>query len=139
MRCVWITFGFLALAGCASTPVYNPIHAAVSSKLLLNENALKEVQEGMTMDQVHNIMGQELIIGYTPQSDRYKPLTILNPYRIEKIKGTGYIIEYYVKAIRQPEGIVSDDELMPLVFKDGKLVSRGWPFVNSLRGFQPVS
>ncbi len=73
------------------------------------------------MTQVHKIMGQELLIGYAFESDKYQPLTIPNPYRIEKIKGGEYTIEYYIEAIRQADGIVKDDELMPLVFQDGKL------------------
>lgn len=139
MRYAWIVFVFLILDGCASTPVYNPIQASVHSQLLLNESALKAVKQDMTMDQVHKIMGQELVIGFTLQADNYKPLTIPNPYKLEKIKGGEYIIEYYIQAIRQADGIVSDDELMPLVFKDGKLIGRGWPLVNALRGAQPVS
>jgi hypothetical protein len=132
MRYAWIIFVILIFAGCASTPVYNPLQAAANPQLLLNESALKEVKEGMTMDQVHQIMGQELIIGYTQQSDSYKPLTIPNPYKTGPIKGTGCIVEYYIESIRQADGVVSDDELMPLVFKDGKLLGRGWPLVHSL-------
>jgi len=133
MRYAFIIFSFLILTGCASSPVYNPIQAQTNPELLLNESALKEVREGMTADQVHKIMGQELLIGYAFQSDHYNPLTIANPYRTEKIKDTGYIIEYYINAIRQADGIVRDDALMPLVFQDGKLIGRGWPLVNSLR------
>ncbi len=91
----------------------------------------------MTIDQVHKIMGTELVIGYTYQTPDYKPLTIPNPYKSEAIKDTGYLIEYYIEAIRQPDGIVSDNELMPLIFKDGKLIGRGWPLVNSLRPAKP--
>ena len=82
-------------------------------------------------------MGQELVIGYEFQSPDYKPLTIPNPYKSEAIKGTDYFIEYYIEAIRQPDGIVSDNELMPLIFKNGKLIGRGWPLANSLRPAKP--
>ena len=133
MRYVWIILGFLTLAGCAETPVYDPLEAATHPTLLLNESSLKEVKYGMTMEQVHKIMGEELVIGFTVQSNKYKPLTILNPCKTEGIKGTGYSIEYYVDFIRQSEVVVNDDELMPLVFKNGKLIGRGWPLVHSLR------
>ncbi|MBF0504924.1 MAG: hypothetical protein HQL14_07470 [Candidatus Omnitrophica bacterium] len=139
MRYVWIVFSLLVLAGCASTPVYNPMQASTHPVLLLNENSLKEVKEGMTPEEVHKIMGQELVIGYTYQSTDYKPLTILNPYKVQEIKGSGHMIEYYVSSIRKSDGVVSDDELMPLVYKDGKLIGRGWPMVKSLPGAQPVS
>jgi hypothetical protein len=133
MRFTWIIFLSLILAGCATSPVYNPMQAASSQEILLNESGLKAVQEGMTMDQVHKIMGQEFVIGYEFHAPDYKPLTILNPYKSEAIKGTDYFIEYYIEAIRQPDGIVSDNELMPLIFKNDKLIGRGWPLANSLR------
>ena len=133
MRYAWIVCLLVALTGCASTPEYKPLQAASNPQLLLNESALKAVKEGMSPEEVHNIMGQELLIGYAFKSDKYQPLTIPNPYRIEEIPDTGYIIEYYIDSIRQADGIVHDDELMPLVFQDGKLIGRGWPLANSLR------
>ncbi|MDE2009890.1 MAG: DUF3192 domain-containing protein [Candidatus Omnitrophica bacterium] len=133
MRFIGIMLLSLGLAGCATAPVYNPMQVANQQELLLNESGLKAVANGMTLDQVHQIMGQKLIIGYQYQAPDYKPLTIPNPYKSETIKGTGYFIEYYIQSIVQPDGTVSDDELMPLVFKDGRLIGRGWPLANSLR------
>lgn len=126
-----ILFG-LSFAGCAPSVVYNPMQSATQEELLLNESGFKAVQNGMTIDEVHKIMGQELVIGYTYQTPNYKPLTIPNPYKSQTLNG-GYLIEYYIESIRQPDGIVHDNELMPLVFKDGKLVGRGWSLANSLR------
>ena len=137
MRYVWIIFLSLSMAGCASGPVYNSMQTAGSPEVAFNESGFKAIEEGMTMDQVHQIMGKELVIGYTFQAPVYKPLTIPNPYKSEAIKDEGYVIEYYIEAIRRPDGIVSDDELMPLVFKDGKLIGRGWPLANSLRTAKP--
>lgn len=132
MRLIWIILLSLSITGCATTPAYNPMQQASQQEILLNENSFKAIQDGMTLDQVHQIMGQDLVIGYTSQTPGYKPLTIPNPYKSEAIKGTSYFIEYYIEAIRQPDDVVSDNELMPLVFKDGKLIGRGWPLVNSL-------
>jgi hypothetical protein len=137
MRFAWIILLSLSLAGCATTPAYNPMQVSNQEELLLNESGFKGVQDGMTIDQVHQAMGTQLLIGYTFQSPDYKPLTIPNPYKSEAIKGTGYVIEYYIESIRQPDGIVSDNELMPLVFNDGKLIGRGWPLANSLRPAKP--
>ncbi len=137
MRFAWIILLGLSLAGCASSIVYNPMQTASPPEISLNESGFKALQEGMTMDQVHKIMGQELIIGYASQTPGYKPLTIPNPYKSEANKDTGFFIEYYIEAIRQPDGIVSDNELMPLIFKNGKLIGRGWPLANSLRPSKP--
>jgi len=121
------------VTGCASTPVYNPMQVATQQEILLNESGFKAIQEGMTLDQIHQIMGIALVIGYEEQPPDYKPLTVPNPYKTQTINGTDYQIEYYIESIRQPDGVVSDDELLPLVFKDGKLVGRGWPLANSLQ------
>lgn len=136
MRFSWILLLSLSMAGCATTPVYNPMQMATQQEILLNEDSFKAIQDGMTMDQVHKIMGTELVVGYAQQTPGYKPLTIPNPYKTEPLKDKNYLIEYYVEAIRQPDGIVSDNELMPLIFKNGALIGRGWPLVNSLRPAQ---
>ena len=133
MRFIWSIFFSLSLAGCATSPVYNPMQVQSPAEIELNTQGLKALQEGQTLDQVHKIMGQELVVGYQDQTPGYKPLSIPNPYKSEAIKNSNYIIEYYIEAIRQPDGIVNDNELMPLIFKDGKLVGRGWPLANSLR------
>jgi len=139
MRFVIIIVLSFGLAGCASTPAYNPMQVTNQQEFLLNESGFKAVQEGMTLDQVHKIMGQDLVIGYTYQSPDYKPLTIANPFKSEAIEGTNYFVEYYIESIRQPDGIVNDNELMPLIFKDGKLVGRGWTLLNTLRPQKPAA
>ena len=133
MRFAWIILLSLILTGCVTSPVYNPMQTASPQEISLNGSGLKAVRDGMTIDQVHKIMGQELVIGYAFQAPDYKPLTIPNPYKSETIKGTGFFLEYYIEAIRQPDGIVSDNELMPLIFKNDKLIGRGWPLARSLR------
>jgi hypothetical protein len=139
MRFVCIVLLSFSLAGCASTPVYNPMQVATQQEILLNESGFKAVQDGMTLDQVHQAMGTQLVIGYAFQSPDYKPLTISNPYKSETLKDKNYFIEYYIASIRQPDGIISDDQLMPLIFKDGVLIGRGWPLVNSLRPDKPAA
>lgn len=137
MRFLFIILLSLMATGCATTPVYNPIQTASQQEVLLNESGFKSIHDGMSMDQVHEIMGQELVVGYALQSPGYKPLTIPNPYKSETIKDTGYVIEYYIESIHQPDGIVSENELMPLIFKNEKLIGRGWPLANSLRPVKP--
>ena len=124
-------------AGCVSAPVYEPMHAAQTQTLLLNEGALKAVKAGMTADEVHTLMGQTIVIGYSARGNGpdYDPLTIPNPYKVEKLTvgTTEYLVEYYVSAVHQPDGKVSDDEIEPLVFKAGVLSGRGWNYLNRIR------
>lgn len=124
---------FLACAaGCATTEEYNPVHTATRETFLLNEKALQDVRMGMTQEQVHTIMGQQLTVGYeyqdaTTDDSEAKPLTITNPYRtkdVQTLQGN-CTIEYYVTAIHQPDGVISEDELMPLVFCKGVLTAKG--------------
>ena len=137
MRFSLVIFLSIILSGCATSVVYNPMQTATQQELLLNESGFKAIQDGQTIDEVHKIMGTELVIGYQAQSAAYKPLTIPNPYKSEAGRDPKYLIEYYIESIRQPDGVVSDNELMPLIFKDGKLIGRGWPMANSYRPAKP--
>ena len=137
MRFFWFGLLILSLSGCASTPAYNPMQVANRQELLLNQSGLKAVSDGMTLDQVHKIMGDALVIGYEYQSPNYKPLTVPNPYKTEAVKGTDYVVEYYIGSICQPDGVISDNELVPLIFKSGVLSGRGWPLANSLHSAKP--
>jgi hypothetical protein len=139
MRFSWMILLVLNLTGCATAVVYNPMQVASQQEILLNEKGLKTVQDGMTLNQVHEIMGDQLLVGYQFKTADYKPLTIPNPYRTEEIQDKGYRIEYYIQAIRQPDGIVSDNELIPLVFQGGKLIGRGWSLANSIRPAKPAA
>lgn len=119
------------LSGCAFVQTYNPLDLALHQKFLLNESALAQLTIGMKQDQAHKIMGDTIIIGYSSQ----KPLTINNPYRIEELKAkqTNYTIEYYVSSVNQPDGIVTEDELTPVVFHEGTLVGKGRNYLKTLR------
>ncbi|MEI7998432.1 MAG: hypothetical protein WCH62_02880 [Candidatus Omnitrophota bacterium] len=133
--------------GCATSQVYNPVAAATQQTFLLNESSFAQVEIGMKQTQVHQIMGDTIIIGYAyqkPLSDEavvlkasfgdYKPLTIANPYKTEEIKTQNgqYAVEYYASSSRQSDGILSNDELMPLIFHEGILVAKGWDYLKSL-------
>lgn len=139
--------------GCSISKVYNPVTASLQQTFLLNESALAQVTTGMNQAQVHQIMGESIVIGYAYQkavSDKdsalnassadYKPLTIANPYKTEQIKTLEgvYLIEYYVSSIRQSDGTITDDELIPLIFREGMLMAKGWDYLKSLRLKNPA-
>lgn len=135
--CIMMVF---MLAGCATTGDYDPLQSALKQTVLLNESGFAAVKEGMSMEDIHTLMGETIIIGYISDAALqkptvYKPLTISNPYKSEEITTASgaVVVEYYVARINQPDGIVSDNELVPLVFKDGKLYGRGWPFLQNFQ------
>ncbi len=132
MRILPVIFILAFAAGCATTEEYNPVQTATSETFLLNEKVLQDVRMGMTQEQVHNLMGQQLTVGYEYQDSstddsQPKPVTIANPYRtkdVQTLQGS-CTVEYYVTAIHHPDGVISEDELMPLVFCKGVLTAKG--------------
>lgn len=127
----------ILLAGCATAPVYDPIKASTSQTFMLNETGLKAAKPGMTQGEIHALMGQSIVIGYSyahikdgrKDGPDATPITIDNPYKTVPVKTAqgDCFAEYYVTVVHQPDGIVSDDEMVPLVFCNGVLTSKGLP------------
>jgi len=139
-------------AGCANAPVYNALVSSSQQTFLINGASLAQVLVGMKQEQVHQLMGDSIIIGYAyqkPLSDEetvlkssavdYKPLTINNPYKTQDIKTKNglYKVEYYVSSVQQPDGVIKEDELVPLVFHEGILVGKGRDFLKDFRSQNP--
>ena len=110
----------LLITGCTTTD-------QVRAKNRLN---LLKLSVGITKEEVLNIMGTETIKTYD-----YGGPTINNPYRNEILQGKDKTFEvlYYYTDKKNDIGyygvIITDDELTPLVFDDGKLIGWGWLFV----------
>lgn len=121
----------LTMVGCANMQTYDPIASATRQTFLLNESEMAQIRIGMTQDQAHKILGESITIGYSQE----KKITINNPYKTEnlKIKEDVLIVEYYVTRINHPDGIVTDDELTPLVFSKGQLIAMGQEYLKTLR------
>lgn len=118
-------------SGCAGNQMYDPLSSASHQTFLLNESALAQVTTGMSKSQLHKSMGDSIIIGYAST----KPLTINNPYKTDdlKVKENIYTVEYYVSRVNQPDGVITNDELTPVVLHDGIVVGKGWGYLKSLR------
>jgi transposase len=138
----------ILLAGCETTQVYNPVDAPTQQTFLINESSFRKIAIGMSQSQVHQIMGDTIIIGYAyqkPVSEQgvdvkvstsdYKPLTITNPYKTEELKTKDglYTVEYFVNLVKNSDGVISDDELVPLVFREGLLIAKGKEYLKALR------
>ena len=126
----------LVVSGCVTfeeRDLYNE-NVIASGKTARRFISLRQVHKGMTRKEVASILGNKIVTGYElvdPAVGQYKPITTKNPYRTEKVnKGAfSYNIDYYIEKINVQDGIVSDDELVPLVFRDDKLVGKGWDFL----------
>ena len=95
----------------------------ISAQAVRNTNMerLSTLQIGMTTDQVQDVMGSSSSwlgddIGW-----------VASPYRTEAFQdenGDTVMIHYYYTHLRQRDNVISDDELTPVLFRNGKLA--GW-------------
>lgn len=88
-----------------------------------NRNNLALLESGMSKLEVSNIMGKNSV----KSSGAY----IGNPFKTEAFKttdGQSISIFWYYTQIRSSNARVDDDELTPVVFKNGKMEGYGWSF-----------
>ena len=83
-----------------------------------NRENLSRITIGMTREQVSQVMG--IRSAYTLDG------TVNNPYRTAAFTANNkqYDIVYYYTDLKRADGAITDDELTPIVFEDGKVI--GW-------------
>lgn len=125
------------LSGCAT--VYEPYEPVRDPDPAVRRFiSLHQLQKGTSRAGAKAVLGNQVVIGYEMpdiQSQRYKPVVADNPYRSEELaKGSRvYVIDYYLTGIQKSDGMVSDDELTPLVFEADALIGWGWDFLNNIK------
>jgi len=118
------------MAGCI-TYVSDPLSPQTTlpkQKALTN---FHKVSLGMSIQEVVEIMGRTLRTGYVlgdDQSQSIEEINIPAPVEAETITGGGkeYEVFYYVTQVSIPDGVFNGDELMPLIFENGKLIGKDW-------------
>lgn len=105
---------------------------------LKNLTRIEQVRPGMSREEVSGILGDQVVIGYEitdPKQGSTKPIVISNPQKAETIaQGTRtYEVVYYFTHIVKADGSITDDELTPLIFENGRLTGKGWYFLNKVR------
>ncbi len=130
MRVFLLILMCIGLFGCAS----------IGDIRNTNRENLNKLSLGMTKQDALKIMGQETKRGYCYNAFM-NVLTygiasgcneqINNPYRSEILKGKDKVFEvlYYYTDMKKGYGGITDDDLTPLVFDDGKLIGWGWSFL----------
>lgn len=134
-----IIFACAFLAGCVS--VNPPQSENRWDNGVAQESSLMELNGlivGITHDEARAVMDQPITIGYeSPETDtsQSKPFTLSNPYRVETltIDAHEYVVEYYFYRIVKADDIVSEDELLPLVFSNDILVGKGHDYLFKLK------
>ena len=119
---------FLILAGCGNF-FLEPI------ELLRNHNKenLQRLSAGMHKNVAMETMGTEPAAGLFQW--------IYNPHRTETTTGTDgnlYEVLYYYTDLKQRDDQITDDELTPLVFENGRLIGWGYPFLDQKLPPKPI-
>ncbi len=99
---------------------------------------INSVRVGMTSKEVAATIGEKTTIGYERPditSSAYHPVAVNNPYHKELLRAADktYDVFYYFTHIQRADGIISSDELTPLVFEKDILIGKGWDFLNKLK------
>jgi len=129
MKKIWLLLLCLGLTGCATV--------SLSQGTAPNRENLFRLSIGMDKAKVIEIMGSKSFdITFRKYVGVYgravnASVTITNPYRSEILQGKDKTLEvvYYVTDDKNNDGAISDDELTPLVFDNGKLIGWGWSFL----------
>jgi len=131
----------VTLAGCIKP------HKRISPYEVRAQNAyhVMKLKHGMTREEMLELMGndwvktQDLVYKefYSPEeqfmSDTVTYLEIRNPHKLQVIKRDRSLIEiyfYYTRINSDDLEHISDDELMPIVLKNGVVTGWGWPYYN---------
>jgi len=125
------------LYGCSSAPVA-PLVSVDPQAMQRRFISVSQIHSGLTRAEVTSLLGKEVVTGYSltdESSGEYTPITAANPSRTETIqKGKkSYSVDYYLVGIKVADDKVSDDELVPVVFQNEKVVGIGWDYLNALR------
>lgn len=133
MKRLLMVLGFvLILAGCEHVPVSSVGPSEIMQQRFITTSQLRM---GLSHVEVEALLGKEVVIGYSlvdEKSEQYKPLTIANPQRSEIVgkNNKTYSVDYYLIGIKVADDKISDEELVPLIFQDDRLVGMGWDFLN---------
>ncbi len=135
---VWFFVSFsLIVGGCATKP----------SSLGRPMIDIHTIQVGMSHQEVKKILGDKVVTGYeianpavpaggsSDQLSQSKPITLKNPFRVEIYRTDDKVCEvaFYFTTLKQQDGVITDDELTPLVFANDRLIGRGWQFYKNFK------
>lgn len=130
-RGVLLASALVVLAGC-STFFMDPLEQMRAA----NRRNLERVAVGHTRFEVESIMGNERAGGGLPEVvfGRVQHLQAKNPMREEDLRGADdidYRVVFYYTDLRTKDDKITDDELTPVVFRDGKVVGVGYAFLGA--------
>ncbi|HVJ24575.1 MAG TPA: DUF3192 domain-containing protein [Burkholderiales bacterium] len=139
---IWKTLivGAGVLAGCSTL--------VIDSVEQLRENNKKNIAQlavGAPRAQVEKLLGDATAGGKLGDMvfGRLQHFAVTNPQRVESVTGpdgTAYDVLFYYTDLKVRDDKITDDELTPIVLRDGKVVGIGYRFlgerVPKYRGYQ---
>jgi hypothetical protein len=139
---IYLLLSLVILSGCVTLETQGP--GADKRKTL---TSIAQVKDNMTYQEVQAVMGSKVTVGFQSSTPgNLQPIEMDNPVRVEKITSSNktYFVLYYFTQIVKPDGLLSEDELTPLVFEakgssqnispQDPLIGKGQDFVFRLKG-----
>jgi hypothetical protein len=136
-------YSFLALAvllgGCSTvnSVVDNLFIDPLEVLRKSNQQKIAGLQNGASRGEVEKaVMGSDAAGGavFDALRGRFQHLAVKNPMRDERVRvadGAELEVLYYYTDLKQRDDRITDDELTPLVFRDGKLVGKGHDYLRA--------
>jgi hypothetical protein len=127
MKPLCVALALLLLVACGPTMM-----ELMEQARMENRQKLIRLSIGMTKAEVLEVMGTRTMVLRSTADIETEVFRINNPYRVESAKdtlGQTYEILFYYTDLKKTDGIITDDELTPLVIKDGQLIGWGWTFL----------
>ena len=120
----------ILISGCAVPWFPDPLEVMRDD----NKRKLAGLAVGMTRDKVETVMGNQPAGGsvFDALFGRVQYLGARNPMRDERLRGTDgveYEVFFYYTDVRQLDDKITDDELTPVVFRDGRIAGIGYDFL----------
>jgi hypothetical protein len=116
------------LGGCGLIAEKN---SALEDFRRLNRQRLaKEIRIGMSEEEV-----RELMKGYTATAELMGPRIVCsNPHRSEtrNLGEDSALVLWYYTDLKKNDGVISDDELTPIVLQHNSVIGWGTAFLNNL-------
>ena len=124
-------FASLLVFGCAPLLI-----DSVEELRAANKSNLAKLSAGMPRAQAERIMGSAAAGGKLGDVvfGRLQHLEVRNPMREERVRGADgadYEVLFYYTDLRTRDDRITDDELTPVVFRDGRLAGIGYPWLGA--------
>jgi hypothetical protein len=118
-------------AGCGTGLMHDPLEVMRDA----NKQKIAQLSVGMSRGEVEKaVMGNDVAGGkiFDVLFGRFQYLDARNPMREERVRGADgadYEVLFYYTDLRERDNKITDDELTPVVFRDGRIVGIGYDYL----------